>query len=116
MKTKFRIGVAVLFLTIANVSAQSIDKKACKVITESISEVERFYNDDSAGYSMALKTASALLQEVSNIESTTKYVYEGIGEELSSSDVYNWRNWYNNNKHLLFWDTELETVRLKETL
>lgn len=113
MKGKIKIGIVLFFLAIVKLSAQSIDKKACKIFMENINEIERFY-EDGDGYSVELKTASTFLERITKIKSTTKYTYQGIGDELSESDVHNWKNWYDKNKHLLLWDSELKKVKLKK--
>ena len=115
MNIKSIILTGVLFLLIGNVfatdkniSKKNIDKRACKYVQERISIIEDFHNLEE-GYSLELTSASNFLGQITNLKSKSGYSYETIGK-TESSDIKTWKNWFNENKHLLHWDDKSKTV------
>jgi len=88
-----------------------IDKKACKYVQERISLIEKFHNLED-GFSIELKSASIFLSEITNLESKSGYSYRSIGT-TEENDLSMWKNWFEKNKHLLYWDDQLKTVRVR---
>ncbi len=115
MNIKSVILTGVLFLLMGNVFAtdknidkKNIDKKACKYVQERISIIEEFHNLEE-GYSLELTSASNFLGQISNIKSKSGYSHETIGK-TEINDLTTWKNWFNENKHLLHWDSESKSV------
>jgi len=115
MNIKSVILTGVLFLLIGNVFAtdknidkKNIDKKACKYVQERISIIEEFHSLEE-GYSFELTAASNFLGQITNLKSKSGYSYETIGK-TESNDLKTWKNWFNENKHLLHWDSKTKTV------
>ena len=115
MNIKSVILTGVLFLLMGNVFAtdknidkKNIDKKACKYVQERISIIEEFHNLEE-GYSLELTSASNFLGQITNLKSKSGYSYETIGK-TESNDLKTWKNWFNENKHLLHWDSKTKTV------
>lgn len=92
----------------------SFDKKACKYFNEKISLVEDF-NNQVEGYSNELISASNFLSEVTEIKPESNYSYEGLGFDASNQDLSQWKSWFKNNKHLLYWDKDEKTVKVKKS-
>jgi len=115
MNFKSTILTTVLFLLIGNVFAtdknidkKNIDKKACKYVQERIAIIEDFHSLEE-GYSFELTSASNFLGQITNLKSKSGYSYETIGK-TESDDLTTWKNWFNENKHLLHWDSKSKTV------
>jgi len=115
MNFKSTILTTVLFLLIGNVFAtdknidkKNIDKKACKYVQERIAIIEDFHSLEE-GYSLELTSASNFLGQITNLKSKSGYSYETIGK-TESNDLTTWKNWFNENKHLLHWDSKSKTV------
>jgi hypothetical protein len=115
MNTKNIILTAILFLLVGNVFAtdknidkKNIDKKACKYVQERIAIIEEFHSLDE-GYSIELISASNFLGQISNLKSKSGYSHQTIGK-TESNDLVTWKNWFNENKHLLHWDSESKSV------
>jgi len=115
MNIKTTVLTGILFLLISNVFAtdknidkNDIDKKACKYVQERISIIEDFHSLEE-GYSLELTSASNFLEQISNLKSKTGYSYETIGK-TESNDLKTWKTWFNENKHLLHWDSNTKTV------
>jgi hypothetical protein len=111
MNIKTTLLTGILFLLISNVFAtekNNIDKKACKYVQERISIIEEFHNLEE-GYSLELTSASNFLGQITNLKSKSGYSYETIGK-TKISDLKIWKKWFNENKHLLHWDSESKTV------
>lgn len=107
------IGILFLFVTACKTSPQPMDGKACRYFKEKISLVEGFYNE-SDGYSNELLSASNFLEEITTIKADVLYHYSGA-EPKTNSDLNQWKNWYNNNKHRLYWDKTEQTVKVKKS-
>ena len=120
MNFKQIILAGFLFLVVGNVFAtnegeldkKAIDKKACKFVQEQISIIEKFHNL-KAGYSNELISASSFLGEITKLESKTGYSYKTLGKMDNNNDVQTWKTWFKENKHLLYWDAETKSVRLR---
>jgi len=116
MNIKSVILTGALFLLIGNVFAteknsvdkNDIDKKACKYVQERITIIEDFHSLEE-GYSIELISASNFLEEITQLKSKSGYSYQTIGE-TESNDLKTWKNWFNENKHLLHWDSKSKTV------
>jgi len=116
MNIKSVILTGILFLLIGNVFAteknivnkNDIDKKACKYVQERIDTIEDFHSLEE-GYSIELISASNFLGEITKLKSKSGYSYETIGK-TESNDLKSWKNWFNENKHLLHWDNKSKTV------
>ncbi|MFD0962701.1 hypothetical protein [Pseudofulvibacter geojedonensis] len=120
MNLRKAILTGVLFLLVANVFAtgknsnidrKNVDRKACKYVQEQIDLIEKFHSLEE-GYSLELVFASKFLGEISNLKSEWKYSCLA-DEPTSDIDVKTWKNWYNDNKHNLYWDAQLKTVRMR---
>ena len=85
-----------------------IDKKACKYVQERISLIEKFHSLEE-GYSLELTSASNFLGQITNLKSESGYGCETIGK-TKISDLKIWKKWFNENKHLLHWDSKSKTV------
>jgi len=114
MRGKIRIGVLVLVFVSCNLYSQTSERKVQKFFSKNIKLVENFYKNID-GYSLELKSASTFLVELTKIKPLGVYTYKGLGV-LSESDVTDWKNWYKSNKHLLYWDEKLKTVRIHNQL
>jgi len=115
MNTKSIILTGILFLLIGNVFAtdknidkKNIDKKACKYVLERIAIIEEFHSLEE-GYGFELTSASNFLEEITKLKSESGYGYKTIGE-TENNDLKTWKNWFNENKHLLHWDSKSKTV------
>lgn len=116
MNFKSTILTGILFLLTAtafateksNIDKNDIDKKACKYVQERIAIIEDFHNLEE-GYSIELISASNFLGQISNLKSKSGYGYETIGK-TESNDLTTWKNWFNENKHLLHWDSKSKSV------
>ena len=115
MNFKSTILTAILFLLIGNafetdknIDKKNIDRKACKYVQERIAVIEDFHNLEE-GYSFELTSASNFLGQITQLKSKSGYSYETIGK-TESNDLKTWKNWFNENKHLLHWDNESKTV------
>lgn len=120
MNFKQIILAGFLFLVVGNVFAtndkdlhrKDIDKKACKYVQEQISIIEKFHNLET-GYSFELASASHFLGDITKLASKTGYSYKTLGKMDNNNDVKTWKNWYQENKHSLYWDTLTKSVRLR---
>jgi len=116
MNIKNLILTGVLFLLVGNVFAteksivdkNDIDKRACKYVQERIAIIEDFHSLEE-GYSIELISASNFLGEITKLKSKSGYSYQTIGK-TESNDLKTWKNWFNENKHLLHWDSKSKTV------
>ena len=115
MNIKNIILTGILFLLVGNVFAtdknidkKNIDKKACKYVQERLAIIEEFHNLEE-GYSFELVSASNFLEQISNLKSKSGYTHSTIGK-TETSDLATWKNWFNENKHLLHWDSESKSV------
>jgi len=115
MNIKNIILTGILFLLVGNVFAidknidkKNIDKKACKYVQERIAIIEEFHSLEE-GYSLELTSASNFLGQITQLKSKSGYSYETIGQ-TESNDLKTWKNWFNENKHLLHWDSKSKTV------
>lgn len=106
---RVKIGILLLLVT-CNAFSQNEDKKACKAFEEKITLVENFYNDIE-GYSLELESATVFLAELTKITPETNYSYKGLGT-LSVSDLTDWKLWYKENKHLLYWDNKSQSIKI----
>ncbi|PHS03775.1 MAG: hypothetical protein COA88_15065 [Kordia sp.] len=88
-----------------------IDKKACKYVQERISLIEKFHSLEE-GYSFELLSASKFLAEITSFKSKSQYSYKSIGD-AKENDINAWKIWFEGNKHLLYWDDQLKTVRVR---
>ncbi|NQY29743.1 MAG: hypothetical protein HRT69_09745 [Flavobacteriaceae bacterium] len=88
-----------------------IDKKACKYVQERISLIEKFHSLEE-GYSFELLSASKFLSKITSFKSKSKYSYKSIGD-AKENDINTWKTWFEGNKHLLYWDDQLKTVRVR---
>lgn len=101
-----------IFATDKNIDKKNIDKKACKYVQERLNTIEEFHNSD-VGFSFELVNASEFLASITELESDYLYSYEAIGATVNTDAITAWKNWFEANKHLLYWDDELKTVRVK---
>ena len=101
-----------VFATDKNIDKKNIDKKACKYVQERLNTIEEFHNSD-VGFSFELVNASKFLTDITELESDYLYSYEAIGASVETDGITAWKNWFEANKHLLAWDDELRTVRVK---
>jgi len=115
MNTKNIILTGVLFLLIGsvhatdkNTSKKNIDKKACRYVLQRIAVIQEFHSLEE-GYGVELTSASNFLEKITKIKSKSGYSYETIGE-TKNNDLKTWKNWFNENKHLLHWDRKTKTV------
>jgi len=107
------ILIAAIVFSILSFSKDKIDvdKKACKYVQERISLIEKFHNLEE-GYSLELILASKFLSEITNFNSKSGHSYKAIGV-TKENDLRTWKNWFEKNKHLLYWDNQLKTVRVR---
>lgn len=114
MTTKRILLTGILFLLIGNVFAtdKNIDKKACKYVQERLNTIEEFHSTD-VGFSYELINASKFLVNITELKSDYSYSYEALGSTVKTESIKAWKNWFEANKHLLYWDAELETVKVK---
>ena len=91
-----------------NVNKNDLDKKACKYVQERIDIIEDFHSLEE-GYSLELTSASNFLGQITNLKSESGYGCETIGK-TKISDLKTWKKWFNENKHLLHWDSKSKTV------
>lgn len=114
MNFKKRVLGRLLCMSFCWLSAQEkpkLNHKACKFVKEQLTLVEKFYNLEE-GYSLELMSASKFLGELTNLKS--KFVYSCLtAEPTSDVDVSIWKKWYQENKHLLYWDNLSKTARVR---
>ena len=96
-----------------DVVVENLDKKACKYFIEQITVVEAF-NNETVGYGIELQSASRFLEGITEIRPEGVYNYTGLGSATSTiEDLNQWKSWFSKNKHLLYWDSEANTVKVK---
>jgi len=88
------------------------DEKACSYYKEKIQIVTKSINKERIDVGR-VNNAIVFLEKITTINSTSDGNYLGRFNP-TKADLKKWTEWYDDDKHLLFWDNIKKTVKVKK--
>ena len=109
-------AIYITILLIVNIcginNAQCIDDKACNIFTHNLEIAIKYSKFDGTKINEDMDEVIHFLEKITGIESESELGYSGY-DPPTQSDIEKWGKWFETNKHILYWDGESKSVRLK---
>ncbi len=108
-KTIYLILVIVIF---ACTNQKQVENRAQAIFNNNILVIEKYLKGETIE-GTGLNDSVLFLEGLTGIKSD---IFEGIDKLLDPTEknLQDWKNWYKNNKNLIYWDEKEKKVRLKE--